>query len=70
MAAVLLLGWSWKTGPESSSPTITKIQELGELVLLRVNAADVPEDADYDYKGVWIIRGDALIAVDLRLAEL
>ena len=70
IAAAFLLGRSSNTGPKSSSPTITEIQRLGELVVLRVNVADVLEDANKDFKGLWIVRGDALVAVDLRLAQL
>lgn len=67
-----LLGRSWQAGPVSvsSSPTITEIQKLGDLVVLRVSVADVMEDAGYEYKGVWIVRGDAEIAVDLQQAQL
>ena len=70
MVAVFFLGRSWKTDSVSSSPTITEIQKLGELVVLRVSVADVLEDAAYEYKGIWIVRGDAQVAVDLRLAQL
>jgi len=67
---MLFFGRSSQTAWCYSSPTITEIQRLGDLVVLRVNVADVLEDADQDFTGVWIIRGDALVAVDLRLAEL
>ena len=69
VVATFFLGRFWKTGSESSSPTITEIQRLGELVVLRVNVADVLEEEDQDFKGVWIVRGDALVAVDMRLAQ-
>lgn len=70
IAAVFFLGRISNTGPVSSSPTIEEIHELGELVVLRVSVADVMEDAGYEYKGVWIVRGDAQLAVDLTEAEL
>lgn len=70
LVGVFLLGGSWKTGQESSSPSINKIQKLGELVVLRINVADVMADASHDYQGVWIVKGDAEVAVDLRLAKL
>lgn len=69
-AAIFLAGPSWITGSESSSPTITEIQELGQLTVLRVNVADVLADSSDDYKGLWIVRGDALVAVDLQSAKL
>lgn len=70
IVAVFFLGRSSNPGLGSSSPTITQIQELGELVVLRVSIADVMEDAGFDYKGVWIVRGDAQLAVNLEEAEL
>lgn len=68
-AAAFVLGF-WKADSASSSPRITEIQELGELVVLRVYAADILEDVSDDYKGAWIVRGDALVAVDLQSAKL
>lgn len=60
----------WKPGSESSSPTITKVQRLGELVVLRVYVADVLERDDADFKGIWVVSGHALVAVDMRLAKV
>ena len=70
MAATFFVGRSWNSAPESSSPSITDIQRLGELTVLKVKVGDVLEDANQDFKGIWLIRGDALVAVDLQLAEL
>ena len=72
IGAVSFLGGSAskKDEPTSSNPTITEVQELGELVALRVSVADVMEDASYDYRTVFIVRGDAEIAVDLESAQL
>lgn len=70
MAVTFFVGRSWKAGSESSSPSITDIQRLGELTVLKVKVGDVLEDANEDFKGIWVIRGDALVAVDLQLAEL
>lgn len=75
MAAVFFFGRSSKSdaAPEivakSSGPTITQLQSLGELVVLRVSVADVLEASGLGYKGAWLIKGDALIAIDLRLAK-
>ena len=70
MAATFLVGRNWKAGSESSSPSITEIERLGELTVLKVKVGDVLEDANQDFKGIWVIRGDALVAVDLQSAEL
>lgn len=55
---------------KSSSPTITQLQELGELTVLRVNLTDVMENENKDYKGIYRIQGVGLISVDMALAEL
>ncbi|MDA3937078.1 MAG: DUF4230 domain-containing protein [Actinomycetota bacterium] len=70
LAVVFLVGQSRGVSSASSNPTITEIQRIGELVVLRVTVADVLEDSTDDFKGVWIVRGDALVAVDMHLAEL
>lgn len=70
MVGMFFLGQSREVSAVSSNPTITEIQKLGELVVLRVNVADVLEDSSEDFKGVWIVRGDAMVAVDMSLAEL
>jgi hypothetical protein len=53
----------------STSPTITQLQAMGELVVLKVSVSDVLEGAGAGYKGVWLVKGDALVAVDLRKAR-
>lgn len=52
------------------SPVITRVQSLGEVVTAKVHLADVLTASDDGFKGAWIIRGDALIAVDLTLAAM
>jgi hypothetical protein len=54
----------------SNGPTITQVQSIGMLAVLRVNIADVLEATADRYKGSWLIKGDALIAVDCRSAEM
>ena len=57
----------------SQGPTIQKLQELGELVSLKVTIADVLEGSDRswlgDITGVWLVKGEALLAVDMRKAR-
>lgn len=69
LTTAFFVGQSWGIDSGSSNPTITEIQDLGELVVLRVHVADVLEKSSDEFKGVWIVRGDALVAVDMRLAE-
>jgi Protein of unknown function (DUF4230) len=80
--AVLSIGtWGlfrWLTTPSppapmiiiTSGPTVTQIQSVGLLTVLKVNVSDILEATGDGYKGIWIIRGDALIAVDCRSAGM
>lgn len=54
----------------SSGPTITQLQSLGDLVVLKVSVADVLTGEGKGYKGAWLVKGDALVAVDLRQARV
>ena len=55
---------------EFEGPTITQLEKLGEIVTTRVHVADVLTANDGTWKGAWLIKGDALIAVDLMHAKL
>ena len=64
-----------KSGPTgvavgSTGPTITEITSLGELVVLRSSVADILEGDGEGYRGCWLIKGDALMSVDLRSAKM
>lgn len=54
----------------STGPTITALQAMGHLVTLKYSTGDVLEATDKSFRGAWIVKGDALIAVDLRKAKL
>ena len=54
----------------STGPTIERVQALGELVVLRVSIGDVLVGKTADYKGSWLIKGDGLLSVDMRQAEV
>ena len=58
----------------STGPTITELEKLGSLCTLRVHVADVLQLKDErwygDIQGAWIVKGDALVAVDLRQAKI
>lgn len=75
-AAVLLAVRSGSQGPSFShtGPTITELENLGHLTVVRVHVADVIEGEQSLWygtvKGAWIIRGDALLAVDMRRARI
>jgi len=50
---------------QSQGPTIDRIQQLSHLVATRVYVSDVLMGEGNGCRGVWLIFGDALIAVDL-----
>lgn len=65
--------------PRSLGPTITELRSLSYLVTTRVTISDVltihPEDRDEDgtksgYRLALIVRGDALLAVDMAAAKV
>jgi hypothetical protein len=53
----------------SQGPTVQQIQALGELTVAKVHVADVLTASGEGYQGCWIIKGDALVAVDLTKAR-
>lgn len=68
------LATAWRASPPpsfaSTGPTITALQAMGHLVTLKYSTGDVLEATDKSFRGAWIVKGDALIAVDLRKAKL
>ena len=58
------------TSFESVAPTIEAVVSLGELVVVQVSVSDVLVGKSRDYEGSWLIKGDALVSVDMREARL
>jgi hypothetical protein len=54
----------------SSGPTIEHLESLSELVCLRVHVSDVLVGENDQYRGSWLIKGDAVLAIDLRQAKI
>ena len=54
----------------SSGPTIDTLERLNELVTLRTQISDVLTCESNNYLGSWLIKGDALISIDLNKAEI
>ena len=55
---------------ESQGPTIQRLERLCHLVTTRVAVADVLVGEGEGCRGSWLIRGDALIGVDLSRAQI
>lgn len=53
-----------------SGPTIEKLQRLSHLATSRVYVVDVLIGETDNCRGAWLIRGDALLAVDLNRAQV
>ena len=79
IASVLLLGagfqaarWQSKSAVAvwSSGPTIEHLESLSELVCLKVHVSDVLVGENDTHRGAWLIKGDALLAIDLGQARI
>lgn len=53
----------------SQGPTIESLKRLSQLASLRVTVADVLVGDNWSHRGAFLIKGDAIIAVDLEQAE-
>jgi len=65
----------WVTTPSpvvvtSTGPTITQIEALGDLTVMKVSVVDILMAEGNGYKGSWMVKGDALISVDCREATI
>ena len=49
----------------SQGPTVDRLEQLSHLVSMRVYIADVLTGEGESYRGAWLIRGDALLGVNL-----
>jgi len=58
--------------PEYTSvgPTVTQLQKLGDVTVLKLTVSDVLEGKGYGYKGAWLIKGDVLYSVDMTKAKV
>lgn len=54
----------------STGPTVIQLEKIGLLTLTRVHVADILTAEGAGARGVWLIHGDALLAVDLRRAKI
>jgi hypothetical protein len=55
---------------QSQGPTIQGLERLAHLVTSRVSIADVLVGEGEGCRGAWLIRGDALLGVDLSRAQI
>ena len=54
----------------SQGPTVERLKKLAQLVTLNVSVADVLVGEGKGCRGSWLIKGDALIGIDLNNAEI
>jgi hypothetical protein len=54
----------------SQGPTVERLEQLAQLVSMKVYVADVLTGAGDGCKGAWLIGGDGLIGVDLARARI
>ena len=51
-------------------PTITQLEQIGELAAMRVHVTDVLYAEGEGHRGSWLINGDALLSCDVSKATL
>ena len=54
----------------STGPTLVGLQDLSDLVTTRIHVADVLVAEDPKFRAFWLIKGDALLSVDMTRAEI
>ena len=54
----------------STGPTVQQLEQLAHLVSLRVHLADVLTGRGCGYRGAWLVKGDALLSVNLHRAKI
>ena len=54
----------------SQGPTVEKLEKLSQLVTTRVQIADVLVGEGQGCRGSWLIKGDALLAVNMAQAKV
>lgn len=54
----------------SQGPTVERLEQLNHLVTMRVFVADVLTAEGESCRGAWLIRGDALLGVNLGRAKI
>ena len=55
---------------QSQGPTIAKLERLSQLVTTRVQIADIMVAVGQGCRGSWLIKGDALLSVNLGQAKI
>ncbi len=75
--AAFVFGYRYAQAPSatsvatwSSGPTVTSLESLAQLVSTKVNVADVLQATSDSYRGSWLIKGDALISIDMARAKI
>lgn len=76
LTLALLMARPWSAIPpapaqvQSQGPSIERLQRLSQLVTLKVTISDVLIGESEGCRGSWLIRGDALLGIDLAQANI
>ena len=76
LAVLALRGRSWLSRSpqpiviQSLGPTVERLQKLSHLVTTKVLIADVLVGEGEGHVGAWLVKGDALLGVDLSRAKI
>lgn len=73
VVVALLVARSWLTPVVttwSSGPTIEHLETLSDLICLRVHISDVLVGENDNVRGSWLVKGDAVLGIDLRQGKV
>jgi hypothetical protein len=54
----------------STGPTVTQLEKLGQITVLKLTVSDVLQGEGYGYKGAWLVKGDVLYSIDMTQAKV
>lgn len=54
----------------STGPTVTQLEKLGQITVLKLTVSDVLEGEGHGYKGAWLVKGDVLYSIDMTKAKV
>jgi hypothetical protein len=54
----------------SIGPTVTQLEKLGQITVLKLTVSDVLQGDGFGYKGAWLVKGDVLYSIDMTKAKV
>lgn len=54
----------------STGPTVTQLEKLGQITVLKLTVSDVLQGDGFGYKGAWLVKGDVLYSIDMTKSKV